>query len=113
MGNIDRSGIKMALRLLTKAESTDSDFEAIALAERSYSILADTINAYDAACAKQPGGMRRRERRRLFDRRSARRSAPAPDEGVSASNEDGTAADAYARLGDGGLARRRSVDFPL
>jgi hypothetical protein len=103
----------MAVRLLKKAESTDSDYEAIALAERSYSLLADTINAYDAACANQPGVMRRRERRRLFDRRSARRSTPAQDAAVAANCEEGTAADAYARLGNGGLARRRSVDFPL
>ena len=49
MKSIDRSGIKTAARLLAKAESTDSDYEAIALAERSYSLLADTINAYDLA----------------------------------------------------------------
>lgn len=112
MASMDRSGIKMAIRLLTKAESTDSDYEAIALAERSYSLLADTINAYDIACAEQSGGVRRRERRRLFDRRSVRRG-PNPQVAQPAQAAEGSAADAYARLGNGGLGRKRSIDFPL
>jgi len=49
MGNLDRSGIRRAAKLLAKAASTDSDDEAIALTLRSYSLLADAINAYDLA----------------------------------------------------------------
>ncbi len=108
---MDRSGIKMAIRLLTKAESTDSDYEAIALAERSYSLLADTINAYDVA-VEQSGGGRRRERRRLFDRRSARRS-PTPQTGQPDDSQESSAADAYARLSNGGRDRKRSIDLHL
>jgi hypothetical protein len=109
--NIDRSGIKMAARLLAKAESTDSDPEAIALVERSYSLLADTINAYDLVSAQQ-SGPRRRERRRLFDRRSARRSLTDPV-GIGPEAEQASAVNGYLRLGDGGTETRRSVDFSL
>jgi hypothetical protein len=113
MKSIDRSGIKTAARLLAKAESTDSDHEAIALAERSYSLLAETINAYDLAVESQ-GGLfaRRRERRRLRDRRSVRRG---PDQSVGADRSDsGTpnAADGYARIGNG-TQTSRTVDFSL
>jgi hypothetical protein len=109
--NIDRSGIKMALRLLAKAESTDSDPEAIALVERSYSLLADTINAYDLVVAQQ-SGPRRRERRRIFDRRSARRTLAEPL-GTGPQAEEANAVDGYLRLGNGGADTRRSVDFSL
>ena len=112
MDNMDRSGIRMATRLLAKAESTDSDHEAIALAIRSYSLLADAINAYALALGELPTGARRRERRRLWDRRSARRS-PADSAGAVPSVEQATVVDGYVRLGNGGVRADRSVDFSL
>jgi hypothetical protein len=112
MVKIDRSKIETAARLLAKAESTDSDHEAIALAERSYSLLAEAINAYDMLVGEGSPGVRRRERRRLWDRRSARRSpgeaaVKAPDEQQSA------VVDGYVRLGNGGAKEQRTVDFSL
>ncbi|MGA3215569.1 MAG: hypothetical protein ABSD97_07765 [Acidimicrobiales bacterium] len=109
---MDRSAIKTAIRLLMKAESTDSEPESAALALRSYSLLADYINAYDLANAASPTGARRHERRRLFDRRSAPRS-PARSSEPTANLDETTAADGYVRLGDGGARARRSVDFSL
>ena len=112
MGNLDRSGIEKATRLLAKAGSTDSDDEAIALALRSYALLAETINAYDLAREGPPKGARRRERRMLSDRRSAMRGSGEPageDRGV----EQEAAVDGYARLGNGGVRVDHAVDFPL
>lgn len=113
MKSIDRSGIKTAARLLAKAESTDSDYEAIALAERSYSLLADTINAYDLAVDSQTGFLaRRRERRRLRDRRSARRDPVETVVEQSSSEADPSAADGYARIANT-VQTNRVVDFSL
>jgi hypothetical protein len=109
---MDRSGIRTAIRLLAKAESTDSDQESVALALRSYSLLADFINAYDLANAEPTKGARRRERRRLWDRRSASRSPVAPTEPIP-NVEQTIAVDGYVRLGDGGVRADRAVDFPL
>ncbi|HTX00690.1 MAG TPA: hypothetical protein VMD59_18060, partial [Acidimicrobiales bacterium] len=63
---IDRSDISLAVRLLRKAESTSSDHESAALALRSYSLLAEVINGFEAA----NGEPRRRDRRLLHDRRA-------------------------------------------
>ncbi len=112
MDKLDRPGIGMASRLLAKAQSTDSDEEAVALAMRSYSLLADAINAYTLANRELPTGARRHERRRLWDRRSARRySSEAPEADTNV--EQAAAVDGYLRLGDGGARVGHSVDFPL
>ena len=96
MGKLDRSEIRTATRLLAKAESTDSDDEAIALALRSYSLLAEVINAYDLAHEDLPKGARRRERRHIPDRRAVQRPAADP---TSPGEEPESVADNYARLG--------------
>ncbi|MGD0874807.1 MAG: hypothetical protein ABSA14_07390 [Acidimicrobiales bacterium] len=108
MGNLDRSGIRRAAKLLAKAASTDSDDEAIALTLRSYSLLADAINAYDLACA----GTRRHERRLLRDRRSGIRGSAEPSGKVPNPDQD-TAVNGYVRLGNGGVRAEGSVDFSL
>jgi hypothetical protein len=109
---MDRSAIRMATKLLAKAESTDSDEEAVALAVRSYTLLAEAINAYDIAHEEPPGGRRRRERRRLLDRRSVRRP-PAEPAGTVPVVEQEPAVDGYVRLGNGGVQADHSVDLPL
>ncbi len=110
MGKLDRSGIGTAMRLLAKAESTDSDHEAIALAVRSYSLLADTINAYDLANSAS-SGTRRRERRRLWDRRSATR--PPSEQSEPTPTERSMAVDGYLRLSGGGERTDRGIDLPM
>lgn len=66
----ERSQVALAAKLLAKAESTDSDEEAVSLALRAYSLLAEWLNRQDA----REGGPRRRERRLLVDRRNLRRA---------------------------------------
>ncbi len=66
--------VQTAAKLLAKAQSTTSDHEAIALVERSYRLLAKAINAYDAQYDNGAGSPRRRERRRLHERRRRARS---------------------------------------
>jgi len=70
---MDRKNMELAAHLLAKAQSTDFDPEAIALVEKSYSLLAKVITAFDEATDSAPSGTRRRERRLLRDRRAARR----------------------------------------
>ncbi|MGO9582850.1 MAG: hypothetical protein ACLP36_08590 [Acidimicrobiales bacterium] len=108
---MDRSAIRMATKLLAKAESTDSDEEAVALAVRSYTLLAEAINAYDLT-HEEPSGRRRRERRRLWDRRSVRRPPAEPAGTVPVVGEE-PAVDGYVRLGNGGVQADHSVDLPL
>ncbi len=80
---MDRSAIRLATKLLLKAESTDSDHESVALALRSYSLLAGTINAFED---DPTSGARRHERRLLQDRRAASRAAdPGRDDGAAGS----------------------------
>jgi hypothetical protein len=67
---MDRSDIRLAVKLLRKAESTDSDPESFALALRSYSLLAGAINGFE----ERSDGARRRERRLLQDRRAPART---------------------------------------
>lgn len=109
MGTLDRSGIRTATRLLAKAESTDSDDEAIALALRSYSLLAETINAYDLAHQELPKGARRRERRRIPDRRAVLRTSTEP---AVPDTEPETVVDGYIRLSTGGRSEG-AVDCSL
>jgi hypothetical protein len=69
---MDRKNIDLAAQLLAKAQRTDFDAEAIALIEKSYSLLAKVITAFDEADPSH-SGPRRRERRLLRDRRASRR----------------------------------------
>ena len=92
----DRAEVRLAVKLLTKAASTDSHEEAMAFALRAYSTVADWLNACDA----MGGTTRRRERRLLWERRGVLRAlrgfaphaAPAePARGVAAyGRHDGT-----------------------
>jgi hypothetical protein len=69
---MDRPTIQKVSKLLAKAESTDAEPEAIALVEKCYGTLAQVLTAYDATRGETATGGRRRERRRLFDRRGSR-----------------------------------------
>jgi hypothetical protein len=74
---MDRSNIEMAARLLGKAQTTDSEAEMIALVEKSYRLLARSINAFDSDQPRAASRARRRERRLVQDRRAARRASAA------------------------------------
>ena len=69
---MDRSNLRLAAKLLAKAQDTNFDAEAAALAERAYRLLAEHLNAYESE-AESAGATRRRERRHLRDRRAPRR----------------------------------------
>lgn len=110
---MDRSGIARAAKLLAKAVSTDSEAEAIALSLRAYSILADNLNAFEAATTPEP---RRRERRRLRDRRAVSRAAEAAAaETVPVAAEDPVPdpAEGYTRILSAEQARGHRIDYPL
>jgi hypothetical protein len=70
---IDRKNLDLAGSLIAKAQRTNFDGEAISLIEKSYSLLAKVITAYDEAIGPSASGPRRRERRLLRDRRATRR----------------------------------------
>jgi hypothetical protein len=70
---MDRKNMQLAANLLAKALRTDYDAEAIALLQKSYSLLAQVITAYDDSVGPAAQGGRRRERRLLRDRRATRR----------------------------------------
>ena len=65
---IDRKTLDLAGSLIAKAQRTDFNGEAIAFVEKSYSLLAKVITAYDEAVTPPGTGTRRRERRLLRDR---------------------------------------------
>lgn len=67
---MDRSKLRLASKLLAKAEDTAYEAEAAALAAKAYALLAEFLNAVDDGARN---GDRRRERRLLHDRRAARR----------------------------------------
>ncbi len=69
---MDRSKLRLASKLLAKAQETDFDAEAAALAEKAYRLLAEILNAYEGETGST-GVARRRERRQLRDRRTQRR----------------------------------------
>ena len=89
---IDRKNLELAASLIAKAQRTDFDGEAIALVEKSYSLLAKVITAYDEV-EPSPLGTRRRERRLLRDRRATRRRTI-----FGASDRQANPADAYRQL---------------
>ncbi len=72
---VDRQIMHRAAQLLAKAESTDFEAEAITLVEKCYVLLADVIGQFDEQAP--PGRARKRDRRHLRDRRSARRAGTA------------------------------------
>lgn len=65
---MDRSDLRLAAKSLAKAQDTNFDAEAAALAEKAYRLLAQLLNAYEGE-AGSTGVARRRERRQLRDRR--------------------------------------------
>jgi hypothetical protein len=66
---MDRDNLRLAAKLLAKAQNTNFDAEAAALAEKAYRLLAELLNAYEAETGST-GAARRRERRHLRDRRA-------------------------------------------
>ena len=66
---MDRRNLRLAAKLLAKANDTNFDAEAAALAEKAYRLLAELLNAYEYE-AGSTGAARRRERRHLRDRRA-------------------------------------------
>jgi hypothetical protein len=66
---MEKETIALATKLLVKAQATNFDAEAAALAGRAYRLLAAELNAYDDEVASA-GVARKRERRQLRDRRS-------------------------------------------
>lgn len=71
--DMDRRNMELAAQLLAKAQRTDFDAEAMALVEKSYSLLAKVITAFDDEVDPSHAGPRKRERRLLRDRRTTRR----------------------------------------
>jgi hypothetical protein len=66
---MEKETIALATKLLVKAQATNFDAEAAALAGRAYRLLAAELNAYDDKAAAA-GVARKRERRQLRDRRA-------------------------------------------
>lgn len=64
--------ITRVAKLLAKAESTNSDPEALALLEKCYRELAQVVNDLDRIAGPPAPGSRPRERRFMFDRRGSR-----------------------------------------
>lgn len=76
---MERNGLKRAAKLLDKAVSTDSEHEAVALAEHAYRLVARAITEYDIERGETVFGTPRRERRLLADRRGRNAAATAID----------------------------------
>jgi hypothetical protein len=68
---MDRSNLRLAAKLLSKAEGTEFEAESVALAEKAYVVLAEFLNGLEQPDSAEAG--RRRERRLLRDRRATRR----------------------------------------
>lgn len=99
---MDRSNLRLAAKLLAKAERTEFEAEAAALAEKAYVLLAEYLNGFEGREGLDPIGSagRRRERRLLRDRRTTRR--------IFGRRSPGAAADAEATYGREG----RDADGP-
>jgi hypothetical protein len=103
---MDRKNMELAANLLAKALRTDFDGEAIALVEKSYSLLAKVITAHDDSVGPVAPGARRRERRLLRDRRATKRL------GLFGSDRKADPAGAYRRLDQDLQPRERGhIDF--
>jgi hypothetical protein len=92
---MDQVKLGKAAKLLAKAEATTFEYEATALAERAYRMVADVLNDIEDE-RRGSGVLQRRERRRLKDRRAGRRA----DRSVGA-REDPTDAATNYRLRSG------------
>ncbi|HVC69108.1 MAG TPA: DUF2786 domain-containing protein [Acidimicrobiales bacterium] len=107
---MNQAKVETASKLLAKAESTTSDYEAVALVERAYSLLAQVITEFDESVTGA-AGVRRRERRRLQERRRRTRQSP-----VAAVDQPDRAIDSIDRyrgtIGDG-YSRQRGIDVKL
>ncbi len=69
---MDRRNLALAAKLLAKAQDTAFEAEATAAAEKAYELLAQFLNGIEEDEPRRGLG-RRRERRLLHDRRTARR----------------------------------------
>lgn len=69
---LDRARIEQTAKLLAKAASTDSEAEAVSLAEHCYRQLARIITEYDLERGESVFGPGHRERRLVADRRAPR-----------------------------------------
>jgi len=67
---MDRCRMQVAAKLLAKAQSTDSDAEAIALLDKSHQLLGGIIADAEREARPVTPGRPRRERRCLTDRRA-------------------------------------------
>jgi hypothetical protein len=105
---MDRGQLRVASGLLAKAQSTDSDAEAAALAEKTYALLAKFLNTYDNDQLRTTGRPRRRERRLLRDRRADRRG----EQGGEPRGERRSEPAAAAPGPDPAAAYRRSTENP-
>ena len=82
---LDKSKIKLIAKLLEKACSTEYEFEAVALLERSYRLLAEVISNSDISTEQL--GDPPRERRQLGDRRRQRPRSPYASAGFASPTE--------------------------
>jgi hypothetical protein len=110
IAEMDRGQLRVASGLLAKAQSTDSDAEAAALAEKTYALLAKFLNTYDNDQLRATGRPRRRERRLLRDRRADRRGEPHGEKPRSERRSE--AAPEPAARPDPAAAYRRSTENP-
>jgi hypothetical protein len=111
--SVDRSELRTAALLLAKAESTNSDDEAAALALRSYRLLASFLNAYEDSKGEANGAARKRERRLLKDRRSARATDPAPARTTTSTQDrDGRGPAEYSKVASSDRKTNR-IDYSL
>lgn len=98
--------------LLAKAQSTTSESEALALVQRCYELLADIINASQEA--NPNAGARRRERRRVNDRRRLPERPTANSDGENPAPSPGTTAiGRYDRATTETTRGQRGVDVAL
>lgn len=102
---MDRVKLGKAAKLLAKAASTDFDPESAALAERSYRMVAEVLNAFDEEMQGQ-GAQPRRERRNLRERRASRKIG----RGIVGRNNRSDAASSYRLRSEG--AGPRADDGP-
>ncbi len=109
---MDRGQLRVASGLLAKAQSTDSDAEAAALAEKTYALLAKFLNTYDNDQLRTNGRPRRRERRLLRDRRADRRGERARRKAGHGDERRSEPSPSPAPGPDPAAAYRRSTENP-
>jgi len=107
---MDRSKLRVASKLLAKAEDTKFEAEAAALAAKAYALLAEFLNAIDDGTRS---GERRRERRLLHDRRATRRFFGKRSAGGAVERDDNERQAASYRQGDRPPDRSSGGDIDL